>query len=73
MGYGNGNTFLPPIYREGGDADVKRGQVTPHLPTLIDADEMMEITVLFHPYVLEVLQIGNGLWERQHVSIPHLP
>jgi len=49
---------------KGGDADVKIGQTIPRLPTRIEAGETMEITVLFHPYVSEVLQIGNGLWER---------
>ena len=58
---------------EGGDADVKIGQSIPRLPTLIEAGETMAITVLFHPYFSELLQIGNGLWERQHVSAPHLP
>ena len=58
---------------EGGDADVKIGQAIPRLPTLIEAGETMMITVLFHPYFSEVLQIGNGLWERQHVSVPRSP
>ena len=60
MGYGNDNTFLSPIYRDGGDANMKIRQVIPRLPTLVEAGETMEITVLFHPYVLEGLQIGNG-------------
>jgi len=58
---------------EGGDADVKIGPVTPRLPTLLEAGETIEITVLFHPYFSEILQIGNGLWERQHVSVPRFP
>ncbi len=49
---------------EGGDADETFGQITPHLPTLIEPGETRGITVSFLPQALSVqMQINADLWQ----------